>query len=110
MPIFEFACNDCSVKRFSELIGVVQEAAPIQCPKCGSQNVRKLVSRFSRLRSEDEALDSLADLAEGADENDPKAMRRLMHEVASGMGDDMSTDELEEIMEGVTAPDEGGEE
>jgi putative FmdB family regulatory protein len=99
MPIFEFACNDCPQKRFSELVGMLANPAPIQCPRCGSKNVRKLVSRFARLRSSDEALDSLAELADNVDESSPQAMRHLMKEVAHGMDADLSGDDVEELFE-----------
>ena len=99
MPIFEFACNDCTLGRFSELVGVLASPTPVQCPRCKSHNVKKLVSRFARIRSTDEALDSLAELADRVDENDPKSMRRLMNEVAHGMGDELTGDDVEELLE-----------
>jgi putative FmdB family regulatory protein len=108
MPIFEFACNDCSTKRFSELVGVLAQNAPIQCPHCGSQNIRKLVSRFARLRSTDEALENLADMADRVDEGSSKSVRSLMKEVAGGMGDDTDADEVEEMLEAAGDIDEGG--
>ncbi|WP_309721935.1 zinc ribbon domain-containing protein [Armatimonas sp.] len=99
MPIFEFACNECSSKRFSELVGVLAQTSPIQCPQCGSQNIRKLVSRFARIRSLDESLENLADMADRVDDKSLKSVRGLMKEVAGGMGDDMSTDDVEEMIE-----------
>ena len=99
MPIYEFACNDCTVKRFSELVGVLASASPVECPRCKSRNVKKLVSRFARIRSTDEALDSLAELADSVDESDPKAVRRLMNEVAHGMDDELTGDDVEELLE-----------
>ncbi len=99
MPIFEFACNDCTLGRFSELVGVLASQTPVQCPRCKSHNVKKLVSRFARIRSIDEALDSLADLADRVDESNPKSMRHLMNEVAHGMGDELTGDDVEELLE-----------
>lgn len=98
MPIFEFQCDKCG-KQFSALVGVVANAKPPACPKCGSTALSKLVSRFARLRSEDEKLDSLADeSAIGDIENDPKAMRRWVRDMGKAMDDDMD-DDLEEAME-----------
>ena len=99
MPIYEFACNACKMKRFSELVGVLAQSAPVQCPRCGSQDVHKLVSRFARIRSTDEALESLSDLADRVDEGSAKSVRSLMKEVAGGMGDDMNADDVEEMLE-----------
>jgi putative FmdB family regulatory protein len=110
MPIFEFACNACtSGRKFSALVGVVANAAPPACPKCGSTDVRKLVSRFARVRSEDDAIDALADRADGMDMDDPKAMRRLMRDMASEMGDDMDADEFEALMEDAADAEAGGD-
>lgn len=99
MPIFEFACDACGVKRFSELVGVLASPLPVQCPRCRSTRVRKLVSRFARLRSTDEALESLAERADSLDESDPKALRSLMREVAGDLGEDMTGDDVEELLE-----------
>ena len=106
MPIFEFRCNHCG-RKFSALVGVVASASNPACPRCGaSDDLTKLVSRFARLRSEDETIDALAEQADGLDSDDPKAMRRLMKEMAGEMGDDMDADEFEALME--DAGDEGG--
>ena len=100
MPIFEFKCNVCeNPRKFSALVGVVADATPPTCPKCGSANVAKAVSRFARLRSDDEAIDNLAERAEGMDESDPRAMRGLIRDMASEMGDDVDADEFEALME-----------
>ena len=74
-------------------------AKPPACPRCQSTNLNKLVSRFSRLRSEDDALDSLADMADTINPDDPKAIRRLMKEMAGGMGDGEGGEDFEGMME-----------
>jgi putative FmdB family regulatory protein len=99
MPIFEFSCNCCGKPRFSALVGVVADSAPPACPACGSSDLTKRISRFARGRSEEETLDALADRADTIDENDPKAIRSLVREMASGMDDEISADELEMAME-----------
>ena len=54
MPVFEFACENCD-QEFEEL--VLRRDEIIQCPACGSQKAKKLMSRFattgeSRLRGD----------------------------------------------------------
>jgi putative FmdB family regulatory protein len=99
MPIFEFTCNDCRTgRRFSTLVGVVADAAPPTCPACGGVNLTKAVSRFARLRSEDDAIDSLAERADNLDESDPRAMRALMREMAGELGED-ADDDVDAAME-----------
>jgi putative FmdB family regulatory protein len=98
MPIFEYSCTDCRLPKFSALVGVSMHATPPVCPRCGSGNLNKLVSRFRRLRSEDDALDELTDLADTMDPDDPKAVRRLVKEMAGSMGDG-GEDDFEAMME-----------
>jgi putative FmdB family regulatory protein len=98
MPVYEFACAECG-KRFRKLVGVVAQTAPLQCPHCQSTVLNRRFSRFARVRSEDDALDSLADEMEVAGEtDDPKVMRRLMREIGNEMGEDLD-DEFEQMME-----------
>ena len=103
MPIFEFVCDDCH-KRFSALVGVLANARPPACPRCGSAALTKQVSRFARLRSEDETMESLADETTFGDiENDPKAMRKWVREMGKAMDEDLDEDfeaALEEEMAG----------
>ena len=107
MPIFEYTCNACS-RNFSALVGVVADAAPPSCPKCGSTDLKKRVSRFARIRSEDDAMESLAEAADSADMDDPKAMRRFMKEMSREMGEDMDGEDFEEMMEEAMQDEAGG--
>lgn len=98
MPIFEFRCGGCG-KRFSALVGVVAKPKPLACPKCGGTDLTKLVARFSRVRSEDDALESLCDETKYGDiENDPKAMRRWVKDMSAAMDEDMG-DDFEQALE-----------
>ncbi len=103
MPIFEYTCDGCG-RRFSALVGVVASAKPPACPRCGGTALTKQVSRFARLRSEDETLDSLADESSFGDiENDPRAMRKWVQEMGKAMDEDLDEDfeaALEEEMAG----------
>jgi putative FmdB family regulatory protein len=98
MPIYEFVCAQCG-RKFRKLVGVVAQAAPPQCPRCQSTDLNRQISRFARVRNEDDALDSLADEMESiGDTDDPKTLRRMMKEVSGAMGEDMD-DDFEEMME-----------
>ena len=78
MPIFEYTCDACG-RRFSALVGVVANPKGPACPKCGGQALTRQVSRFARVRSEDDRMESLADESKYGDiENDPRAMRRFV--------------------------------
>ena len=101
MPIFEFTCNTCGDKqrKFPVLVGVVADAAPPACPRCSGTDLKKAVSRFARVRSEDDALDALADRADTADMDDPATMRRFMKEMASEMGEDADGEDMEQLLD-----------
>jgi putative FmdB family regulatory protein len=106
VPIFEYTCDSCR-RRFSALVGVLANARPPACPQCGGTALTKQVSRFARVRSEDDALESLADEAEFGDiENDPKAMRKWVREMGKAMDEELDEDfeqALEEEMTGKEA-------
>lgn len=113
MPIYEYRCNACR-RRFSALVGVVAASGPITCRRCGAADVTRLISRFARLRSEDDVLDSLADSADlsDVDENDPASVSRWMKRMGSALGEDLGDDfeaALEEEMAGETPADEPAE-
>lgn len=111
MPIFEFMCEECH-RTFSVLVGVVSNSREPVCPKCGGKKLTKLISRFSRLRSEEDKLESLADESLLGDvENDPKAMRKWVREMGKAMDEDMGDDleaALEEEMSGAS-PESGSD-
>ena len=99
MPIYEFVCADCR-RKFRKLVGVIANTAPLQCPRCQSTDLNRLMSRFSRVRGEDEALDAMADEMESiGDAEDPKALRRLMREMGKEMGEEFDEAELEQMMD-----------
>ena len=98
MPIFEYTCDQCG-RRFSALVGVLSSARQPSCPRCAGSRLTKQVSRFSRVRSEDETMESLTDESRFGDiENDPTAMRRWVREMGKAMDEDMEGD-LEEALE-----------
>lgn len=102
MPIYEFICSDCK-RKFRKLVGMIANASPPSCPHCSSSNLHRQMSRFARVRTEDDQLDALTDELESADESSPAAMRRLVRAMGDEMGEDLS-DEFEQILEEGDAP------
>ena len=98
MPVYEYRCNACN-KRFSLLVGMTADPHEERCTHCGSTDIRRLVSRFSRLRSEDDRMEEIADRLEGMGEPDsPTEMRKMVREMGKAMDEDMS-DEMEEMLD-----------
>ncbi len=108
MPVFEYRCRACG-RQFSALIGMTSEPDDDACPRCGAKSAERLVSRFSRSRTEDDRVDEMADRMElfGEPES-PSDVRTLVREMGKAMDEDLS-DEMEEVFEADqqgTLPDE----
>jgi len=111
LPIYEYRCNDCRRRvtifwrSFSE-IGVTRPS----CPRCGSENLTRVVSRVAVVRSEESRLDDLADPSSlaGLDENDPKSMARWMRKMSQEMGEDLGPEfgEVIDRLESGQSPEE----
>ena len=111
MPIYEYKCEKCGKVASVFVRGFSVSIVP-KCPICGSDDLRKLVSRFSVVKSEESRLDDLAD--SGAfgdiDENDPRSVARWAKRMSREMGEDLGDDfhEMVDRMEAGEMPDEGG--
>ncbi|HHV43048.1 MAG TPA: zinc ribbon domain-containing protein [Firmicutes bacterium] len=57
MPVYEFRCGQCQEK-FEELISWSQ-IDKVVCPKCGSNQVKKLVSTFAARSSDGQGSTSI---------------------------------------------------
>ncbi len=92
MPIYEYVCQQCGRKN-SFLVFLNQQFSPT-CNRCGSQELRRIMSRFAAVRSEESRLESLADPSKWGDldENDPKSMVRFMKKMGRELGDEMGED------------------
>ena len=103
MPVYEFYCNDCHTI-FNFLSRRVDTDKRPDCPQCKKPGLERQVSLFavSKGRPEGEepipgmpdmdeeklerAMMSLAGEMEGVDENDPRAMARIMRRLSETTG------------------------
>ena len=114
MPIYEYRCHGCG-RRVSLFQRSIQSEAAALCPRCGSHDLTRLISRVAVVRSEESRLDGLASDAGLADldERDPRSLarwaRRMGHEMGEELGPEF--DEVVERLEAGEMPDEeeGGE-
>jgi putative FmdB family regulatory protein len=103
MPIYEFYCVDCHAvfNFFSRTVNTTKRPA---CPRCSRPKLERRISRFaiSKGRSEgadspeempdvDEArmegiMEELARESEGADQDDPRQMARVMRKLCESSG------------------------
>jgi putative FmdB family regulatory protein len=101
MPLFEYICEDCQ-KQFTFMSGVVADNSDPQCPRCQSAKLRKLISRVSRGRSDDDRMDDFAEKMDNQNMDDPNTLRRFAREMGNELsaesGEDMR-DEIEQLIE-----------
>ena len=108
MPIYEYECQGCR-RRLSLLVRSFASASTPRCPRCGSAELARLMSRFATVKSEDARLESLADPSRygDLDEDDPGSVARFMKRMGQEMGEDLGED-LDAAMED-TMSEAGGE-
>lgn len=109
MPIYEYECRGCS-RRVSLLVRSLASREAPRCPRCGSAELSRLMSRFATPKSEDARLEAAADPSQygDLDENDPQAVARFVRRMGDEMGEDLG-DDLGAAME-EAAREEGGSE
>jgi len=109
VPIYEYHCQDCR-RRVSILVRSISNPGTPACPRCGGQHLERLMSRFTRVRSEEDRLDAMAD--PGAlgdlDENDPKSVARWAKKMGKELGEDVGED-FDEMMEQAMDEEAGDE-
>ena len=109
MPIYEYRCVDCG-GYLSVLVRGFADPDDLRCPRCRGARMRKLVSRFAVLHSEDDRLERMADPGAlgDVDENDPRSVakwaRRMGEEVGEDLGDEFH--EMVDRMEAGEMPDD----
>lgn len=108
MPIYEYRCQACRrrVNIFFRSFSAVSEP---ECPRCGSRDLTRLVSRVVMRRgggasggAEEDlgnagAGDELGGLFDGLDENDPRAMAHALRRMSEESGEPIEP-EMEEAL------------
>ncbi|HEU5319130.1 MAG TPA: zinc ribbon domain-containing protein [Chloroflexota bacterium] len=113
MPVYEYRCGACR-RRSSKLFRTFAEIATPACPHCGAapEQMQKLISRVSVMKSEEARLEALADpsMFADVDENDPRSVARWARKLGETMGDDVPDDygEMVEQLESGEMPDDIG--
>jgi len=92
MPIYEYVCQNCG-KRINFLVLHKETFSP-KCNKCGGTDLRRIMSRFAAVRSEESRMENLADPSKWGDldENDPKSMVKFVKKMGRELGDELGED------------------
>jgi putative FmdB family regulatory protein len=110
MPTYDYRCTDCG-KRVS-IFQTYEEYGkkPVHCPHCNSDRLARLINRVRFVRSEESRLDTLADPSAwgGLDEEDPRAMARMMRKMGNELGEEMPPefDEVVDRLESGESPED----
>ena len=93
MPIYEYICPGCN-GRFQKLVRGFTDPAGLACPRCGSAEVRRAISRVSLVKSEEARFETLADPSKLADlnEQDPRSIARWAKKLGKELGDEAGDD------------------
>jgi len=104
MPIYEYRCEECS-RKTSVLTLRVSEKVDVTCDHCGSRRLRRLMSRFATVKSEEARLDALADPSSlgDIDENDPKSMARWMRKMGKELGEETAGEDFDQMVDEIEA-------
>ncbi len=97
MPIYEYQCLICG--KICDHLVLSRDFEPY-CKYCGSKEVQKLISRVRVRLSLDTRIDRLSDpsILGAVDENDPRAVKRLMERFGAEFGEELG-DDFDELME-----------
>src|SRR5689334_12059975 len=96
VPIYEYDCQGCR-RRVSLLIRTLRGGEAPRCPRCGSSELSRLMSRFATVKSEDARLDAMSD---------PGSVAQFVKKMGSEMGEDLGPD-LDEAMDEAMAEGDG---
>ena len=104
MPIYEYRCAACK-KKFEVLVLRTEEESASRCPHCSSAQIKRLISRFASIKSEEARLEALADPSNlaGIDENDPASMARWLRRMGGELGEDISREEIDQMADEIAS-------
>ena len=110
MPTYDFICNACE-KRFDVFMSFSEYGKkPVTCAHCGSDKVRRRMTRVRIAKSEESRMDSMTDDLSGMEglEDDPKALGKMMRKMGREMGEDLPPefDDVVDRLEAGQSPDE----
>lgn len=97
MPLYEYRCNACSAK-VSMFVRSINADANATCDRCGSTDMRRLISRVAVLHAPvDPTKLNKAELLDGVDYSDPASMAQFFRRVGETFQDE-SNEHMDEII------------
>jgi len=99
MPNYEYCCTDCN--HIFEIFLTYQEygSQTMDCPKCESSQIKRIIKPVRVARSEEDRLESLADPGQLAGlDDDPRSLGKMMRQMSRELGEDMGP-EFDEVVD-----------
>jgi putative FmdB family regulatory protein len=93
MPIYNYFCLDCN-RRFDQFMSYDEYGSKtVTCSHCGSENVRRRLSRVRIAKSEESRMAGLEDMADPSAlaglEDNPQELGRMMRKMGNEMGEEL---------------------
>jgi len=109
MPTYDFVCLNCQ-QRFDLFLTYSEYGSKtVTCTNCGSDNVRRRMTKVRVAKSEESRIENMMDPSalEGM-EDDPKAMGQMMRKMGKEMGEDLPPefDDVVDRLEAGQSPEE----
>ncbi len=110
MPTYDFICNQCN-QRF-DIFQTFSEYGkqPVHCAHCGSDNVRRRMTKVRIAKSNDSRMESMTAGINNLEalEKDPQALGQMMRKMGSEMGEDLPPefDDVVDRLEAGQSPEE----
>lgn len=110
MPTYDFICNACE-QRFDLFLTFSEYGnKAVNCSHCGSDKVRRRMTKVRIAKTDESRLESVAGDFSGFEglEDDPKALGKMMRKMGGEMGEDLPAefDEVVDRLEAGQRPEE----
>lgn len=110
MPTYDFICNACE-KRFDIFMTFGEYGnKPVNCTHCGSDKVRRRMTKVRIAKTDDSRFESMANDFSGFEslEDDPRALGQMMRKLGGEMGEDLPAEfgEVVDRLEAGQSPEE----
>ena len=96
MPIYEYRCGACNEVSTVFVRSARAEVRPT-CEHCGSKKMKRLMSRLSRVKNDQQVMDELGMPAEGGSIEDPRQIGRWVEKRFEDYGMDVPSETREMI-------------
>jgi putative FmdB family regulatory protein len=108
--MYDFICVECH-KRFEVFMSYQEYGTrAVKCSHCGSEHVRRRLTRVRIARSEESRLESMTDDLSNFEglEEDPRAMAQVMRKMGQELGEELPAefDEVVDRLEAGQSPEE----